>query len=190
MVVRKGPEELDVEQLSDGEKCLLALVGDLARRLALANPALAEPLGGNGVVLIDEIELHLHPLWQRQVLKNLTKTFSGCQFFVTTHSPLVLSQLPKESVRIVENFKVVESEAFVEGREANSIMAELMGVPVFPELTAQSIEEIERLTESEKYEEARGRLNQLAQKLGRNDPEVVHQRNAIDFLAEGVFDED
>lgn len=188
MVVKKGAEELDVEQLSDGEKCLLALVGDLARRLALANPGANDPLRGSGVVLIDELELHLHPLWQRQVLENLEATFPNCQFFVTTHSPLVLSQLPKESVRIVENFKILKSEAYVEGREANSIMAELMGVPVFPDSTAESIAEIEQLAEAEEYEKARAKLDRLAEKLGQNDPEVVHQRNAIEFLAEGVFD--
>ncbi len=190
MVVQKGDEELDVEQLSDGEKCLLALVGDLARRLALANPDHAEPLTGNGIVLIDEIELHLHPSWQRQVLKKLKKTFPNCQFFITTHSPLVLSQLPRDSVRILEQFKVLESGAFVEGREANSILVELMNVPVFPKETAAVIDKINHYTQAEEFDKARSLVDGLAEKLGENDPEIVHQRSAIDFLEAGVFEDD
>jgi predicted ATP-binding protein involved in virulence len=91
-------EEFSLEQLSDGEKCLLAMVGDLARRLALANPRLENPLKGNGIVLIDEIELHLHPEWQRQILPKLTSTFSNCQFIVTTHSPQIVSHVKPENV--------------------------------------------------------------------------------------------
>ncbi|MBU5477732.1 AAA family ATPase [Eubacterium sp. MSJ-13] len=53
--------------MSDGEKCTIALFGDLARRMALANPNKDNPLDGEGIVLIDEIELHLHPLWQRRI---------------------------------------------------------------------------------------------------------------------------
>ena len=93
MEVTKEGIPLSVEQLSDGEKCMIALVGDLARRLIVANPGMEDPLQGNGVVLIDEIELHLHPEWQRRVLPRLLQTFPHFQFAVTTHSPLVLAQL-------------------------------------------------------------------------------------------------
>lgn len=93
MEVTKAGTTLNVEQLSDGEKCVIALVGDLARRLVVANPDMNDPLKGQGVVLIDEIELHLHPAWQKDILPRLLKTFPNIQFIVTTHSPLVLAQL-------------------------------------------------------------------------------------------------
>ncbi|WP_309143275.1 AAA family ATPase [Nostoc sp. CHAB 5836] len=102
MTVIKQGEELIVNQLSDGEKCLLAMVGDLARRLAIANPSLPDPLQGSGVVLIDEIELHLHPKWQREIIPALTRTFPNCQFIVTTHSPQVISQVKPEGIYILE----------------------------------------------------------------------------------------
>ena len=73
-------ETLDLSQLSDGERSFLAMTCDLGRRLALANPQLDDPLRGAGVVLIDELELHLHPIWQRQIIHNLTTTFPRCQF--------------------------------------------------------------------------------------------------------------
>lgn len=93
MEVLKDGQSLNVEQLSDGEKCVVALVGDLTRRLVMANPGLADPLAGYGVALIDEVELHLHPAWQKTILPRLLKTFPNVQFIVTTHSPIVLAQL-------------------------------------------------------------------------------------------------
>jgi predicted ATP-binding protein involved in virulence len=102
MTITKQGQELIINQLSDGEKCLLAMVGDLARRLAIANPSLPDPLQGSGVVLIDEIELHLHPKWQREIIPALTRTFPNCQFIVTTHSPQVISQVKPEGIYILE----------------------------------------------------------------------------------------
>ena len=69
------------------------MIGDLARRLAIANNGNPEALSGSGIVLIDEIELHLHPAWQRDILPRLMATFPNVQFIVTTHSALVLAQL-------------------------------------------------------------------------------------------------
>ncbi len=94
MLIDKHGETLNVSQLSQGEKSLMTLVGDIARRLAMMNPSLASPLEGDGIVLIDEVDLHLHPKWQRSLLERLTTTFPGCQFVVTTHSPLVVSGAP------------------------------------------------------------------------------------------------
>jgi len=96
MKVYKGEEVLDILQLSDGEKCTLALFGDLARRLAIANPAMENPLEGSGVVLIDEIELHMHTSWQRKVIGVLKATFPNVQFIITTHSPQVLGEIDSD----------------------------------------------------------------------------------------------
>ena len=72
---------VSIDQLSDGERSFLALICDLGRRLALANPDdLEDPLHGAGVVLIDELELHLHPTWQREVIEKLRTTFPNIQF--------------------------------------------------------------------------------------------------------------
>lgn len=96
LLVDKGGAALDLSQLSDGERSFLALVCDLGRRLALANPdrsVLGNPLHGAGVVLIDELELHLHPKWQREVSQKLRETFPNIQFIATTHSPFVIQSL-------------------------------------------------------------------------------------------------
>ncbi|MET4693595.1 AAA family ATPase [Endozoicomonas lisbonensis] len=91
MSIDKDGQTLNVAQLSQGEKSLMALVGDIARRLAMMNPSLPNPLTGDGIVLIDEVDLHLHPKWQSTLLQRLTQTFPNCQFVLTTHSPLVIN---------------------------------------------------------------------------------------------------
>lgn len=93
LLVDKDGETLDLSQLSDGERSFLAMICDLGRRLALANPLLKNPLQGAGVVLIDELELHLHPKWQRGVSEKLRETFPNIQFIATTHSPFVIQAL-------------------------------------------------------------------------------------------------
>lgn len=102
MTVTKQGRELVVNQLSEGEKGLLSLAADLAKRLAIANPGLANPLEGSGVVLIDEIELHLHPKWQHEIVPALTRTFPNCQFIVATHSPQVIANVNPQQVYLLQ----------------------------------------------------------------------------------------
>ena len=90
LLIDKQGVALNLSQLSDGERSFIALVSDLGRRLALANPLLENPLNGAGVVLIDELELHLHPKWQLEVVEKLRAAFPNIQFIVTTHSPFIL----------------------------------------------------------------------------------------------------
>ena len=99
------------------KKSLLALVGDIARRLILANPSLENPLYGEGIVLIDEIELHLHPKWQREVINKLREVFPNIQFILTTHSPQVISEISRECLHILSwnNKQQQPVEAFVVG---------------------------------------------------------------------------
>lgn len=122
MVIRKGDETLAIDQLSDGEKLLLALAADLARRLAMVYADRGDPLQGEAVVLIDEIELHLHPSWQRRVLGALRSTFPNCQFIVTTHSPQVLSEVPNDAVVLVDNFQFRSPGAPTAGRDSMQCM--------------------------------------------------------------------
>lgn len=98
MVVSKDGMEIELTQLSQGEKCYLSLVCDIARRLAMANPGMTDPLKGDGIVLIDEVDLHLHPKWQSEITSRLMKAFPNCQFILSTHSAQVLSDLRREQV--------------------------------------------------------------------------------------------
>lgn len=176
MTVKKSQEELIVNQLSDGEKCLLAMVGDLARRLAIANPGLSEPLQGAGVVLIDEIELHLHPKWQREIIPALTRTFPNCQFIVTTHSPQVISHVKPEGIYILEktdNGVIAKRPESSFGRDSNRILEDLMDVPERPQEIKTSLLELFRLIDAGNLEGARKLRQQLATEIGSDEPEFV-----------------
>lgn len=82
--------ELRLEQFSDGYKMVIAMVADIASRMAEGNPQAENPLTTPGIILIDEIDLHLHPRWQRKILRKLHEVFPNVQFIVTTHSPIIL----------------------------------------------------------------------------------------------------
>ncbi|MFC0140860.1 retron Ec78 anti-phage system effector ATPase PtuA [Erwinia mallotivora] len=97
-VINDG-NDVSIEQISDGQRVFLGLVADLARRMVMLNPVLDNPLEGQGIVLIDEIELHLHPRWQQGVVPSLRTVFPNIQFIITTHSPIVLSTTDRECIR-------------------------------------------------------------------------------------------
>lgn len=99
--------ELKAEQLSAGNKSILAMIGDMIIRLYSSQSETINPNDLFGIVLIDELETHLHPKWQKQLPKLLTDNFPLIQFFVTTHSPIVFLGMPKNSVfyNITKNAK-------------------------------------------------------------------------------------
>ncbi|MGH9843266.1 MAG: AAA family ATPase, partial [Blastocatellia bacterium] len=99
ILIDKKRVTLDVRQLSDGERGLLAIVLDLARRLSQANPGLSDAVKhGQAIVMIDELDLHLHPKWQRTIVEQLAGTFPHCQFIATTHSPQIVAAVEPEHV--------------------------------------------------------------------------------------------
>ncbi len=158
MKVDKEGISFRVDQLSDGEKCTLALFGDLARRLALANPDIANPLQGNGVVLIDEIELHMHPLWQRKILPILKKCFPNIQFIVTTHSPQVLGELD-DSYNIIGMERVGDTISYklipsLIGWDSNYILKCFMGTDNLNPSTQELIEKMYDLISENNYDES------------------------------------
>ena len=176
MTITKQGKELIVNQLSDGEKGLLALAGDLARRLAIANPSLPDPLEGSGVVLIDEIELHLHPKWQREIIPALTRTFPNCQFIVTTHSPQVISQVKPEGIFILEKTEegiVARRPESSYGRDSNRILEDLMDVPERPQRIKDELRQLFRLIDNGDIEGAKQLRQQIEDEIGYDEPEFV-----------------
>lgn len=129
MAIDKNGETLNVAQLSQGEKSLMALVGDIARRLAMLNSALENPLTGDGIVLIDEVDLHLHPSWQRSFCDRLLKTFPNCQFILTTHSPLIISDCKNILVYTLNNGKIQELPPQY-GQDVNTVLLDVMDTSI------------------------------------------------------------
>lgn len=108
--------------MSDGYKIIISLIGDLSYRCAILNPQLGINCLSkvSGVVLIDEIETHLHPSWQQRILNDLGKVFPLIQFIITTHSPIVLSATKAHVIRFGE--KSVSTNTFTYGRKPEYIM--------------------------------------------------------------------
>ncbi|MGI6657191.1 MAG: AAA family ATPase [Desulfobulbus sp.] len=185
-MVDKHDQPFYLHQLSDGERGLLALVFDLTRRLAIANPESDNPIAeGVALVLVDEIELHLHPKWQREVLGRLRSIFQNCQFVVTTHSPLVLGEVEARCVRFLEfrDGKVVATiptEAY--GMDANRVLQELMGTPVRNKQMETKLHSLFELIDAEEFTQALEKITELEQQLGRYEPELTRAKSLITFL--------
>ncbi len=129
MAIDKNGQTLNVAQLSQGEKSLIALIGDIARRLAVMNPALDNPLRGDGIVLIDEVDMHLHPKWQRSLINQLTTTFPACQFVLTTHSPLVISDSKNVLTYLIGENDVKPLRSLY-GEDANTVLLDIMDTDI------------------------------------------------------------
>jgi 5'-deoxynucleotidase YfbR-like HD superfamily hydrolase len=182
MVVEKEGVLLYLHQLSDGERTLLAVGADIARRLAIANPDAQSPLACEAVVLLDEVELHLHPAWQRTVLPSLRRAFPRGQFIVTTHSPQVLGEVPNDAVVLLKDFGGYAPPAPTAGRDANAILREVLGVTTRPAAVAQELDAIRDLLDEGRYAEARGRLDVAAAALTERDPDVRTMRAVMDVV--------
>ncbi len=131
---------LPLFMLSDGVRTMLALVADVARRCASINPQLSDqaPVQTPGVLIVDEVDMHLHPRWQQQVLGLLQAAFPALQIVVSTHSPHVLSTVDKSSIRV---FHIGGDEARIEtpsfqtkGVESADVLAAVMDVDPVPQL--------------------------------------------------------
>jgi len=196
---KKQGIEIQVDQLSDGEKCLVAMIGDLARRLAIANPQASEPLKGFGVVLIDEIELHLHPAWQRSLIRQLAQTFPNCQFILSTHSPQILGEVSGKNVRLLrsneEGEVICNTPDQALGLDSSEIIEELMNATKRDSDTTKHLSYIFNLIDEENFILARQEISQLKARLNGSIPEIVRAEALItmldrDFVEDTLCDED
>lgn len=186
-------QTLRISQLSDGYKIVLGLVMDLARRMVEANPTtqtlpdISSPLALPAIVLIDEIDLHLHPKWQQQVLGDLIRTFPNTQFIVTTHSPQVISTVHTASIRVLGldingNQVAAMPLAHTYGEQSNSVLRTVMQVDPQPPINEKA--DLLLLTEwvdqglADK-DEAKKLMEQLLMALGAEHPQLQRLQRSI-----------
>lgn len=172
MAIDKEGKTLDVAQLSQGEKSLMALVGDIARRLAILNPSLSNPLKGEGVVLIDELDLHLHPQWQRRLIHQLTETFPCCQFILTTHSPLVISDSKNILCYVLDDGEL-EIKNGIYGLDANQVLIDVMDTDVRNSDVQQRLDHLLELLQDKHLDDAKSLYQELSQELPDDHIELV-----------------
>lgn len=195
MEVRKDGvgEPVVVDTLSDGEKCLFAMVGDLARRLAIANPDSADPLSGQGVVLIDEIELHLHPKWQQCVIPRLMSSFPNLQFLITTHSPQVVSSVEKECLYAVSNGMVTRWKGATQtkGIDANQLLIDVFDTPPSADSDQRKrLDEYAAMLESGRgfTDEGEKLYREMVSYFGEDDPVMSLVTYRREILKEAIVD--
>ncbi len=176
MEVEKNGKRLTVNQLSGGELNLIAMIGDLARRMAIANPDSIKPLEGSGIVLIDEIDLHLHPGWQQMIVPKLLNVFPNCQFIISTHSPHVITNVQPDCLFLLKQTDlgiVVDKTSESYGKNVDRVLEDLMGLKTTrPEEVASELDSIFETIDAGNLEDAQKKIAKLKLKIGA-DPELV-----------------
>lgn len=176
--VTNDSEKVKISQLSDGQRIFMSLVADLTRRLVLLNPNISNPMNGQGIVIIDEIELHLHPKWQQGIILSLQTVFPNIQFIVTTHSPQVLSTVDYRSVRVLDYDKDGNQIAGVpeyqtKGVASADILARIMHTDSIPDIEeANDVIEFSRLVSLGNIDRAHDLMTKLKEHFGVEHPVV------------------
>lgn len=176
-------QKFEMDEMSDGYKNTLSMIGDIAYRMAVLNPILGERILDEtpGVVLIDEVDLHLHPKWQQTILSDLHAVFPNVQFIVSSHAPAVINSVPREQIRILDNGEIYMPAAQTYGRDANSILREIMKVSERPADVVQLLSAFYACMDENDYKEADKILTEIEGIVGTNDPDIAAARTALDL---------
>jgi predicted ATP-binding protein involved in virulence len=182
--------KLPFQYLSDGVRNMLAMVADIALRCILLNPhqRLEVCNKAQGIVLIDELDLHLHPAWQGQVAKNLRETFPNLQFITSTHSPMILGSAEDSVITMHEGKAYNTVNTY--GRTASDILKNAMQVPDRPPFIQTLLDDYFELIDrnegsTEAGLEARKHLESI---IGKDDPELARADILLNFKEFGLDD--
>ena len=182
IIDKKGHGTLHFDQLSGGEQSMVAMVGDIARKLTLANPDSDDPLQGSGIMLIDEIDLHLHPSWQQSMIPRLKAAFPNCQFILTTHSPSIITQAkPGQIIYLTDEGGDISVNQSIDsyGKDVESIYQDYLGInSIRPNAIEDKIQTLYELLETD-LDKAQEELNAL-QDVISGDTELVKLQLLID----------
>lgn len=172
-----------MDEMSDGYKNTLSMIGDIAYRMAVLNPMLEDAVLEKtpGIVLIDEIDLHLHPQWQQTILKDLHAIFPKVQFIVSSHAPAVINSISREQIRILDNGEIYLPSAQTYGRDANSILREVMKVSERPADIKERMELFNRYMDENNYKDADKTLKEIEEIVGTTDPDIAAARTSLEL---------
>ena len=176
-------QKFAMDEMSDGYKNTLSMIGDIAYRMAVLNPTLGDQVLNEtpGIVLIDEIDLHLHPKWQQSILSDLNEIFPNIQFVVSSHAPAVVNSVQREQIRILDHGKIYMPAAQTYGRDANSILREVMEVSDRPVAVKRRMDLFYARMEEKKYQEADKILKEIENIVGETDSDIAAARTSLDL---------
>ncbi len=183
IVVIEGRDHQMFRNLSDGQRIMVSMIGDLAKRAVTLNPHLGTDAlrSTPGVVTIDELDLHLHPKWQRRIIHDLKRSFTSLQFVVTSHSPQLVGEAQPNEIRLLQDgraFKVPRSF----GMDSNRALEEVMDASSRNAIVKDLLSKMSSLIEVENLNEARNVLEEVKGQLGDGDPEVTGANTLITLL--------
>ena len=169
-------------ELSDGYHVFIALVADIARRAVMLNEfdGADAPARVEGVVLIDELDLHLHPRWQRVALPRLRDAFPRLQFILTTHSPQVLSSAENRHARWLVNGRIQKPNVFVSWRDSNAILRDLMETDDRDDKGVADLRRLYEAIDQGNHKLADSIHQELAERWGANDPALIRARGFME----------
>ena len=176
-------QKFAMDEMSDGYKNTLSMIGDIAYRMAVLNPMLGDKVleYTSGVVVIDEIDLHLHPQWQQTIISDLNTIFPKIQFIVSSHAPAVINSVAREQIRILDNGEIYMPAAQTYGRDANSILREVMKVSERPTDIKQRMNLFYSYMDENNYKEANNVLTEIEAIVGTTDPDIAAARTSLDL---------
>jgi len=176
-------QKFAMDEMSDGYKNTLSMIGDIAYRMAVLNPMLGDKVleETTGVVVIDEIDLHLHPQWQQTIISDLNTIFPKIQFIVSSHAPAVINSVAREQIRILDNGEIYMPAAQTYGRDANSILREVMKVAERPTDIKQRMNLFYSYMDDNNYKEADNVLTEIEAIVGTTDPDIAAARTSLDL---------
>ncbi|WP_343083990.1 AAA family ATPase [Blautia producta] len=182
LIFEIGEKALPIENLSSGYQSLIWMVLDIAFRMAILNPDLYENISEvPGVILIDEIDVHLHPKWQWNVLRALKETFPNVQFIVATHSPIVIASCKNENLIAINRegeMDYFDTPYGLDVSETLDIFQE--SLPIAKEVS-NLLREFYQLIDEEKLEKAEDKLQELKLAVGDNNPKVVSAETTLEL---------
>lgn len=166
---------IPINQLSDGYKSTISLVADIAYRMAVLNPQFLGDVckKTKGIVLIDEVDLHLHPTWQQRILDDLTEIFPKVQFIVSTHAPAVISTVRSENIIMLDNGEVYEPSGEVHGKDTNTIISGIMHSSERPVEIKNLFQDFYHFIDVANVQQAEHTLECLKNRIGNDDSEIA-----------------
>jgi predicted ATP-binding protein involved in virulence len=183
LVITKKDTKLEFIQLSSGEKYAISVILELIYRNTILNPEVENYKITPGIVLIDEIESHLHPRWQLTIIKALQLCFPKVQFIVSSHSPLVASSVRRNQIIALSNFEVIPSEQLpnIFGGTSDEMLEKILFSDIQINDFDQERNEINSLLKKFNFDKAEEKLNLLKQTLHASPKWIRDYERKIKF---------
>jgi predicted ATP-binding protein involved in virulence len=161
---------VEFRHLSEGQRNMAALVGDIAWKAAQLNPHLGKDALAKtpGMVLVDELDMHLHPEWQRMIVQKLQEIFPQIQFICATHSPQIIGEVQAEEILLLSDEGVyAPSQSY--GMDSNWVVETIMGGTKCTPVVKRQLERVFRLIKEKNLAEAEQEAQLLRGEVGNSD---------------------